>query len=160
VWPGLYTSRIGAPGKDYPPQEIVEQIAVTRTRERAGGHLHFSMAPLMENRKGISDQLRSTSYLTPALVPATPWLGGAQPEAPAVGAKRKGNAVHLTLAAGKANALYAIWSRHGGDWRFDVAPAARVDWVVADDARLGAADAVFVSAIDRLGNESARVKVV
>jgi hypothetical protein len=41
----------------------------------AGGHVHFSMAALMQNRKGIADQLRAVSYTGPALVPATPWLG-------------------------------------------------------------------------------------
>jgi uncharacterized lipoprotein YddW (UPF0748 family) len=158
VWPGLFTSRIGAPSKDYPPQEIIEQIGVTRSRAAAGGHVHFSMAALMENRKGICDQLRSTCYSSPALVPATPWLGKDTPGTPSVAAVRKGNAVMLKLAAGKSNATYAIWSRYGKQWRFAVAPASRIDWSVPDDAKLGQPDAVFVSAVDRLGNESARVQ--
>jgi uncharacterized lipoprotein YddW (UPF0748 family) len=159
IWPGLYTSRIGIapPAKDYPAQEIIDQIAVTRSRPTAGGHVHFSMVALMENRKGISDQLRTISYATPALVPATPWLGKATPEAPSVAASRKGSVVRLKLAAAKTHALYAVWSRYGGQWRFAVVPASRVEWDVADDAGLGAADLVVVSAIDRLGNESARV---
>lgn len=160
VWPGLYTSRVGIapPAKDYPPQEIIEQIAVTRSRPTAGGHVHFSMVALMENRKGLGDQLRTVSYATPALVPATPWLGKAVPEAPSVAATRKGSAVRLKLAAGKAHTLYAVWSRYGGQWRFAVVPASRVEWDVVDDATLGAADLVVVSGIDRLGNESARVR--
>jgi uncharacterized lipoprotein YddW (UPF0748 family) len=160
IWPGLYTSRVGIapPTKDYPPQEIIEQIAVTRTRPTAGGHVHFSMAALMENRKGIADQLRTVSYATPALAPATPWLGKATPEAPSVAATRKGNAVRLKLAAGKAHAVFAVWSRYGGQWRFAVVPASRAEWDVADDATLGAADLVVVSGVDRLGNESARVQ--
>ena len=158
VWPGLFTSRIGAPTKDFPPQEIIEQIGLTRTRPSAGGHVHFSMAALMENRKGISDQLRTASYAVPALVPATPWLGNDAPGAPSVAAVRKGPSVYLKLVAGKANAMYAIWSRFGNQWRFAVAPASRVDWAVPDDAKFGAADAIVVSAVDRLGNESPRVE--
>jgi uncharacterized lipoprotein YddW (UPF0748 family) len=158
VWPGLFTSRIGAPTKEYPPQEILDQIDHTRARPNANGHVHFSMAPLMENRKGISDQLRAVSYPGPALVPATPWLGNDAPAAPSVAAVRKGPSVYLKLAAGKSNSMYAIWSRFGNQWRFAVAPASRVDWAVPDDARLGVADAIVVSAIDRLGNESARVE--
>ncbi|MFJ1469815.1 glycoside hydrolase family 10 protein [Massilia orientalis] len=158
VWPGLFTSRIGAPTKEYPPQEILDQIDHTRSRPSANGHVHFSMAPLMENRKGISDQLRAVSYPGPALVPATPWLGNEGPCAPSVAAVRKGPSVYLKLAAGKANAMYAIWSRFGNQWRFAVAPASRVDWAVPDDAKLGAADAVVVSAVDRLGNESPRIE--
>ena len=158
VWPGLFTSRIGAPTKEYPPQEILDQIDHTRARPNANGHVHFSMAPLMENRKGISDQLRAVSYPGPALVPATPWLGNDAPAAPSVAAVRKGPSVYLKLAAGKSNSMYAIWSRFGNQWRFAVAPASRVDWAVPDDARLGAADAIVVSAIDRLGNESPRIE--
>jgi hypothetical protein len=117
------------------------------------------MAPLMQNRKGISDQLRANLYAGPALVPATPWLGKEAPGTPAVDAARRGGGLNLKLAAGKANALYAVWSRYGKEWRFAVVPSSRVDWTLPDDARLGAANAVFVSAVDRLGNESARVQV-
>ena len=51
------------------------------------------MAALMENRKGISDQLKAGQYASPALVPATPWLGSEAPGAPAVSAKREAGAV-------------------------------------------------------------------
>ncbi|SHH46951.1 glycoside hydrolase family 10 protein [Massilia sp. CF038] len=154
IWPGLFTSRIGAPTKSFVPQEIVQQIGVTRSRPKAGGHVHFSMAPLMENRQGISDQLRAGAYPGPALVPATPWLGSETPAAPVVSARRSGGVVQLKLAA-KDNTHFAIWSRHGSEWRFAVAPAARTEFTVPDDA-----SAVVVSAIDRLGNESERVSVL
>jgi uncharacterized lipoprotein YddW (UPF0748 family) len=159
VWPGLFTSRIGAPANQYQPQEILQQISVTRGRPAAGGHVHFSMAALMQNRQGIDDQLRATLYGAPALVPATPWLGSDVPAAPKVSAARKGGAVNLKLAAGKAGMLYAIWSRYGNEWRFSVAPATRGEYSVPDDAKLGAANAVVVSAVDRLGNEGERVEV-
>jgi len=159
IWPGLFTSRIGAPTRAYEPQEVLDQVDVTRTRPLATGHVHFSMVALMQNRKGIADQLRTTRYAGQALVPATPWLGNERPGTPLVAAARRARSVELTLKAGKANALYAIWSRHGGQWRFAVAPAVRVAWSIPDDATLGAADAVVVSAVDRLGNEGARVRV-
>jgi uncharacterized lipoprotein YddW (UPF0748 family) len=160
IWPGLFTSRIGAPNKDYAPEDIIKQIGVTRARPAAGGHVHFSMAALMENRKGIADQLKAGQYAAPALIPATPWLGSDAPGAPAVSATRAAGALTLKLAPGKANAQYAIWSRYGSEWRFAVAPASRIDWRVADDPKLGAASAVFVNAVDRLGNESAPVSVL
>lgn len=160
IWPGLFTSRIGAPSKEYQPQEIINQIDVTRTRPAAGGHVHFSMAALMENRKGIVDKLSSASYPGQALVPASPWLGNTLPGVPVVQAARSARSTRLTLTAGSNNALYAIWTRYGDEWRFSVVPASRVDWLLPDDARLGAANAVVVSAVDRLGIESARVKVL
>jgi len=108
----------------------------------------------MQNRKGITDQLSTGSYATPALVPATPWLGNVKPGLPRVKAVRNGKGIELKLAAGKANALYTVWSRHGNEWRFQVVPATRVDWTVQDDA-----EAVFVGAVDRLGIESDRIQV-
>jgi uncharacterized lipoprotein YddW (UPF0748 family) len=160
IWPGLYTSRVGAPSKEFPPEEIMQQISATHARAGASGHVHFSMAVLMQNRKGISDQLKASHYASPALVPATPWLGSEKPGAPSVSARREAGAVTLKLAPGKANAQYAIWSRYGSEWRFAVAPASRADWTIQDDPKLGAASAVFVNAVDRLGNESAPVSVL
>lgn len=159
MWPGLFTSRIGAPTRDYEPEEVLKQISVTRARPLATGHIHFSMAALMQNRKGISDQLRATRYTGPALVPATPWLGGDRPANPKVEAERRKNALQLKLKAGTGNALYAIWARHGGQWRFAVTPALRPDWSIPDDDKLGPAELVYVSAVDRLGVEGERVQV-
>lgn len=161
VWPGLYTSRIDNTIKTFAPEEIVKQIGVTRSRAGVRGHLHFSIAALMENRKGITDQLRAQTYQTAALAPASPWLGAEAPAAPGASARRESNGVALKLAAGagKPVAHYAIWSRYGSEWRFAVAPAARPVLLLADDAAGGAAQAVVVSAVDRLGNESERIHV-
>ncbi|MFC0167529.1 glycoside hydrolase family 10 protein [Pseudoduganella danionis] len=162
IWPGLYTSRIDRSSKAFAPEEILKQIAVTRSRASVGGHVHFSIAALMENRKGISEQLKAQSYQSPALTPATPWLGNTVPPAPTVGTRREANglALKLSVTGGKPVAQYAIWSRYGSEWRFSVAPATRAQVLLADDAAAGAAQAVVVSAVDRLGNESERVTVL
>jgi uncharacterized lipoprotein YddW (UPF0748 family) len=161
VWPGLYTSRIDNSAKAFAPEEIVKQISVTRSRNSVRGHLHFSIAALMENRKGIADQLKAQAYQSAALTPATPWLGNDAPPAPQAAARRESNGVALKLSAvaGKPVAQYAIWSRYGAEWRFAVAPASRPVLLLADDAAGGAAQAVVVSAVDRLGNESERINV-
>ena len=90
----------------------------------------------------------------PALVPATPWLRAEAATVPTVSATRTGGVVSLKLAAGKGSTHYAIWSRHGGQWRFAVAPAGQAEWSTSGDA-----DAFVVSTVDRLGNESARVSL-
>lgn len=161
VWPGLYTSRIDNSAKAFAPEEIVKQIGVTRSRSGVRGHLHFSIAAIMENRKGISDQLRTQAYQSAALTPPTPWLGAEPPSAPQASARRESNGVALKLSAGagKAVAHYAIWSRYGTEWRFAVAPASRPVLLLADDAAGGVAQVVVVSAVDRLGNESERINV-
>ncbi|MES2297191.1 MAG: family 10 glycosylhydrolase [Pseudomonadota bacterium] len=160
VCPGLFTARIDAPVKPYAVQEILLQIAVTRQRPGASGHIHFSMAALMENRRGVADRLRAGHYARAALVPAAPWLGAQAPGAPQVSARRDGTGFMLKFEAGKNVAQHALWSRHGREWRFTVVPGARAEWLLVDDAATGAATAIVASAIDRFGNESARLDVL
>jgi uncharacterized lipoprotein YddW (UPF0748 family) len=154
MWPGLFTSRIGQPTKSYLPEEVLKQVELTRARPGAGGHVHFSMIALTENRQGIADQLKSVHYTTPALVPATPWLAETLPPAPTATVQRNGKNISLKMAGAPAGGQYAVWSRHGGAWRFQVVTAMDADLALAGDA-----SAVFVSAVDRLGNEGPRVPV-
>lgn len=158
VWPGLYTSRIDATAKSFEPEEIVKQIGVTRSRPGVNGHVHFSIAALMQNRKGIGDQLKTVSYRSAALIPASPWLGSEAPAAPQVAAQRGTAGLGLQLSAGKRAIHYAIWARYGQEWRFSIAPAGHGELTLADEAGVPAG-AVVVSAVDRLGNESERVTV-
>ena len=88
VWPGLFTSRIGAPQRPYPADEVLRQVALVRdrARERAArglgtepsGHIHFSMAALMQDREAIATRLRAGPYALPANRPA---VRGPQPVA-------------------------------------------------------------------------------
>ncbi len=73
IWPGYFTSRIddGTP-KAFTVDEVVRQLGLTRARG-VDGHIHFSMAAIMQNRGGIADRL-TTLYVVPAQVPPTPWL--------------------------------------------------------------------------------------
>jgi len=171
IWPGLFTSRIDNSARSFKPEEIVQQIELTRTRAGVNGHVHFSVVALMENRKGISDQLKANVYQSAALIPATPWLGFDLPLAPAVLVRRNAGAIVLTLKAASAKAAapvpglirFAVWSRYGREWRFAMVPAlpgAAATWSALDDAAAGAASAIVVSAVDRLGNESERVDVL
>jgi len=51
---------------------------------------------------------------------------------------------------------YAIWARYGEDWRFTVVSGLQRKITLVDDA-VGKVNAVVVTAVDRLGNESPRV---
>jgi uncharacterized lipoprotein YddW (UPF0748 family) len=149
VYVGLFTSRIDATEKSWKPEDIVGQVDLTRARPDAPGHVHFSMAALMQNRQGIADALQAR-YASPALPPAYPWISSAPPAAPVVTATRSATGVTLTVSAPGATRL-AIWTRTSGAWRFAVFPA------TSSPIDLGPADRIVVSAIDRLNNESARV---
>ena len=68
IWPGLFTSRIDASEASWDPEEIVGQIRLAREMG-ANGHIHFSIAALAQDRRGIAARLRAF-YGGPALVPA------------------------------------------------------------------------------------------
>jgi uncharacterized lipoprotein YddW (UPF0748 family) len=155
VWPGLFTSRIDASAKSWPAEEVLSQILLDRDRPDAHGQVHFSMVSLLQNRRGIADRLKDGVYRMPALVPASPWLDATPPASPRAAIERTGDRVHvyITAPAGKPVSRYALWARTKGEWRFIVVPAASPSLDLDGDS-----DAVVVSAVDRAGNESPRVR--
>lgn len=62
IHPGLFTSRIDATEKSWPVDEILGQIDSIRRLSPGSGHIHFSMAALAQNRRGIADALRAGPY--------------------------------------------------------------------------------------------------
>lgn len=149
LWPGLYTSMVGAPERGWEPEEIVGQVEVVRARSASTGHVHFSMVALAENRRGLADALRAT-YAGPALVPASPWLRDSLPGAPKL--ERRGADV-VVADVDPAARLFAVWRREGEAWKFTVLPA-RPGVVAA-----GATGPVVVSAVNRTGVEGPRARL-
>jgi uncharacterized lipoprotein YddW (UPF0748 family) len=58
IHPGLFTSRINDTPQSWQPEEILGQIDSIRRLSPGSGHIHFSMAALSQNRKGVADALR------------------------------------------------------------------------------------------------------
>jgi uncharacterized lipoprotein YddW (UPF0748 family) len=146
LWPGLFTSQVTSqPGKPgWKASEILQQIQLQRARgDKATGHIHFSMAALMQDRDGIATQLRAGPYAQAALVPATPWLDSAAPPAPTL--RREGARVRIVPGAGEVARRWAVWRRHGEQWRFSVQA---LQETLIDPA---GADLVAVAAVDRVG---------
>jgi uncharacterized lipoprotein YddW (UPF0748 family) len=115
VYPGLYTSMVGAAQKSWEANEIVEQIALARSRDSGAGHIHFSIAALAQNRLGISDVLERESYAAPALPPAMPWLAGAVPPAPTLHPGESGLLVSWPSEAPPPRMV--LWRFDGNTWQ-------------------------------------------
>ena len=145
LWPGLFTSRIDDTDKSWASSEILAQVALTRTRAGATGHVHFSAIALQQDRKAIATHLAAL-YAAPALVPASPWLKLPTPAAPKL--VRDGDRVKVEGLDPHVVRL-AIWRHEDGAWRFSVQPAAQTT--------LPAGEALVVSAVNRAGVESPRV---
>ena len=158
VWPGLFTSRIDASEKSWMPEDIARQVALTRDRG-ASGHIHFSIAALAQDRRGIRDSLRSL-YETPALVPAMR-AGGERPTPPSVRATGQifeGSVVRMSVADGLAPWLLATWARYGDQWKFFVLP--RGEGTIPFRAGGREIEDLVVSSVNRAGIESPRVRVI
>ena len=153
LWPGLFTSSVARPPRDWPADEVLNQIAHLRAHASARGHIHFSMAALMDDRGGVGTRVQA-AYAGAALVPATPWLGAASPAAPDV--KREGSDIVVSAAAGQAAAWFALWQRQRGDWHLSVRPAREPLRIAVGDGPLAA---VVASSIGRTGVESERVSL-
>jgi uncharacterized lipoprotein YddW (UPF0748 family) len=76
---GLFTSRIDASDKSWLPDEIVGQIDSVRRLSPGSGHIHFSMAALAQNRRGIADALRTGPYARVAAPVSAPTPGAVNP---------------------------------------------------------------------------------
>ncbi len=145
LWPGLFTSQVA---KAWPARELLDQVDLLRTRPAAGGHIHFSMVALMQDRDGLATALRAGPYAQPALVPALPWLDAAAPAPPRL--RAAGARVEIDPAPGAPAARWAVWRRGAdGAWRLAVQPLHERSL-----AREGAA-AVAVQAVGRTGLLSA-----
>jgi len=121
LWPGLFTSRIGAPANGYAAQEVLAQIERARLRTGCGGHLHFSMVALAQDREGITTLLRTGPYAQAAPPPATPWLDEPAPgPVEARWSSTADGAAQLVVTAGRGAPLRQIavqrWRGHG-PWR-------------------------------------------
>lgn len=158
LWPGLFTSRLQAERDAYDAAEVLAQVALTRGPRADNGHLHFSMAALLQDRDGIATRLREGPYAQAALTPATPWLAEPAPQPPHVerlpqsdGSRalwpRQGDGAPLRQAV--------LWQWRRGAWHWQAQPLpATAPLTLAADAQ-----AAWVLGIGRSGLESAAVAV-
>ncbi len=160
LWPGNFTSRAGATGSGaFPVSELVEQIAVTRRQDGATGNVHFSMKSFLTNQAGMNDSLAIGPYAAPALVPATPWLRVEAPALPLLRVVGTGAARELQLSA-PARATPWRWvvrTRADTGWTTVLLPGTATSWPVP---RAGAPSVISVTALNRVGTESAPVSVL
>jgi uncharacterized lipoprotein YddW (UPF0748 family) len=157
LWPGNFTSRtFEAEPRPWPAREIVSQVLATRGYPGAGGNVHFSMKAFMLNRDSLVERLQAGVYREPALVPASPWLGGRAPAPPVVRATAgNGGTAALTLEPGRGAApwLWVVHARYGRAWRSHVLPGWTRQHALPAGEGGAAPDLVVVSGVDRLGNE-------
>ena len=154
-WPGNSVGRTTS--RNVPPTELVDQIKATRAQKGATGNVFFSMKSLQRNRSAI-DSLKSV-YTEQALAPASPWLAKGLPDKPRIGWKGASDNRGLQIeAAGPEVRLFVVRVFSGGKWaiRFQPAAGAQAVELSLEKAR---PERIVVTAIDRVGNESAAATI-
>jgi len=178
VWPGHNASR--AAGTAWPPNELLDQVRLTR-EANAGGDIHFSMRALMPantvrrdsvlvgvatqppaetSAAALSDRLRAEVYAEPALVPASPWLSKTRPARPRARVRADtATGEHIvTLTPGDERRVtwWTVQALAGGTWKTWVLPRTQRRLVIAPAASERPAR-VVVTAVDRYGTASLAV---
>jgi len=149
LWPGLNSAKVN--GSGWKPEEIVNQIRLTRKQPGATGHIHWSVKSLMSERNGLAAALQSQTYDQPALVPASPWMGRSPLGRPSVFASgfKSGN---LRLAGrpcvGDRVCQWLLQTRTGGTWRSEVLRGGAFTRIFGSEEP----DAIAVTPLDRFGN--------
>jgi len=189
LYAGMIPGSVSA--TNWPADEIISQIYVTRAHPGSHGQVHFSMRSLMPNsfraipgadtlpqarldslntvraatqarRDSMTSKIIREAYARPALIPAMRWLDGKAPRAPKATLQQLDSNTHVTLmpAGGEQPQLWVVqskWPR--GWWRTEILPASQKELsIVAPTADWGTPVEVWVSAVDRLGNQSRAVR--
>jgi len=157
IWPGLATYRISATNATHiPAQEIIDEIDTMRVRDNDLGHIHFNTTAVMKDADGIDEKL-AQAYATPALVPASPWLGAKVPGKPTATLLHDKLTRDLTVTLapkpGEHVWLWTVRSRDDGQWTTEVLPGSLRTHRLAS----GSVDEVIVTAVSRTGVESSAV---
>jgi hypothetical protein len=131
--------------------------------------VHFNMKVFLDNPHQLNERLTSEVYTSPALVPASPWLGRGTPAAPRLGLRDDSASGYWVLdlapgngtAPGQASApwLWVVQSRAANGWTTRIVPAAQRLHVLAPRSEPTPLD-VRVMAVDRVGNASPTVRLV
>lgn len=121
-----------------------------------------AQARVQARRDSMTAKLMRETYVRPALVPAMSWLDAVPPPAPALTRRPGGDGLRIGISPGRgeASVLWVVQSRWPQGWRTEIVPAATRDFVVGSTLGLtGSPRTVWVSAVDRTGNQSIPVRV-
>ncbi len=152
LWPGLDNSRVG---RSRSPDEIVNQVRLTRAQATADGNIHWGLRALTENRLGLADTLATNLYSQTALTPAIPWADHPPPAAPALTATlTTSGEVRIKIQPAPGSEPIRFWllqTRHNNTWTtetLNAGPGERTLLVPRSP------DVLALTAVDRSGNLS------
>ena len=161
VVPGLGIYFLSPKEQDWPIDEVSRQLHFTRQTGLAG-HAYFRNRFLLDNVKGIFDELKNDFYTTPALVPPMIWQDSIAPTAPTEPfyELQDNGEVKLAWSASKDNhdlpVVYHLYASSNYPVDTNNANNLLATYLKGNQITLPDGEGYFaVTAADRYGNESA-----
>jgi uncharacterized lipoprotein YddW (UPF0748 family) len=150
VWPGLAAYRVNnGTATSFAPDEIYNQIKLTRTRAGGTGHILFNTTSTLERATaGPVAATLAPLYAQRALVPASVWLDSIAPAAPTIVVS--GRTVQITPGTGESPRWWYVRMHSQSGWKTVVVFAMQRSVALDADP-----DWVIVNAVDQAGNTSA-----
>lgn len=175
LWPGMFTGRMVADN----PDEILNQIMIARGFVPEGpGHVHFSFKTFMRDSSKLNEVLKMSLYRTPALVPPSPWLDNTPPADPQVVVGVDTSVVRIGWNHPDEGDVFrwVVYAQYNNTWepiiqnRYSRILDLSRERVLEErirrrrepdsvGVRVERLQQIAVSAVDRVGNESGKVKV-
>jgi uncharacterized lipoprotein YddW (UPF0748 family) len=157
LWPGLSSSRVGSTRG---PEEIVNQVRLTRKHPGSTGNLFWSIKSLVRDQKGVGTMLVKDVFNEQALVPASPWMSTRAPATPVISGKKSKSSVVLKWHGSTSESiwLWALQTRTNGRWTNEIIPGQQFTRTISPSS--GALpDVAVLTAVNRYGNASPAVFV-
>ena len=160
VVPGLGIYFLSPREQDWPLDEVSRQLFFTRQTGLAG-HAFFRNKFLLDNVKGIFDELKHEFYTAPALVPPMTWQDSIAPSAPTspVYEESEDGSIKLSWSASKDNddlpVVYHLYASSTYPVNTDDANHLYATYLKETEAIVKDNRYYAVTSADRYGNESA-----
>ena len=165
VVPGLGIYFLSPKEKDWPLDEMSRQLHFTR-QSRLAGHAFFRNKFLLDNVKGILDEIQHEFYSTPALIPPMIWQDSIAPSAPTSPIYERQTDDHVKLSWGTSKdnhdlpVVYHLYASNTYPVDTNNAKNLMVTSIKENTITFPSSKKYFaITSADRYGNESAPLAI-
>ena len=142
LWPGLNLKH----GR----YEAINQLTIVRdTLAGDIGSVLWHINSLAKNSNELANAFKTGLYNNQALVPPSRWLGSVEPSEPIV--TKKGNLLTFSHSNIDNISNWVVHFKKGSRWRYEILGKTQTVYTIPKRDR---SSLVFVSAVDRVGNQS------
>ena len=163
LWPGI---SVGGNGSDKNLDEVLNQVMIDRGMQpQSKGVIHWSISSLTKN-KPLADTLLASVYKKQALVPASPWMDSQPPLSPEVSSNALADSIKIDWSHRDVTDVFrwVVHYQYGNVWQYSILNQQQNFLILPTQRTAGnvraALSQVRVSAVDRVGNESAPTTVI